>query len=83
MPTGSVLSTNQAEQLPSPPVTKPRARMAPVVDGSDVFVNCQPPAMRVPAPRLFQSTSLAEKSKAVRQTSGLLPPRIQAMVEPS
>src|ERR1035441_6310314 len=48
------VSTNQPEPLYSPPVQRPRARIVALV-GSESPVCCQPPAMRVPAPRLIQS----------------------------
>ncbi len=57
--------------------------MVPFAEGSETLVNCQPPAMRAPAPRLAHSVPLVEKSKVVPQTSGLAPPRSQVMVEPS
>src|SRR5260221_6298058 len=40
--------------------------------------------MRLPAPRsVHTGPPLGENSKVVRQTSGLVPPRIQVNVEPS
>src|SRR6266700_2020644 len=39
--------------------------------------------MRMPPPRLVHEAPSAEYSKVVRQTSGLVPPRIQVRVEPS
>src|SRR5437899_10482947 len=39
--------------------------------------------MRTPAPRFDQELPSGEYSKVVRQTSGLVPPRIQVRVEPS
>src|SRR5713226_5089125 len=39
--------------------------------------------MRMPAPRFDHELPSGEYSKVVRQTSGLVPPRIQVRVEPS
>src|SRR2546425_12102380 len=39
--------------------------------------------MRMPPPRFSQELPSGEYSKVVRQTSGLVPPRIQVRVEPS
>src|SRR5512137_264236 len=77
-----LVSTNQLVALHAPPATKPRARRRLPTD-TDTLVHCQPPDMRVPAPRLSQSVPLAETSSVVRQTSGLVPPRSQVRVEPS
>src|SRR3989442_9578399 len=39
--------------------------------------------MRTPGPRFVQELPSGEYSKVVRQTSGLLPPRVQVRFEPS
>jgi hypothetical protein len=39
--------------------------------------------MRAPAPKFVQVRPSVERSNVVRQTSGLVPPRSQVMVEPS
>src|SRR2546428_7541553 len=46
-------------------------------------VNSHPPGMRIPPPRFVHEAPSSEYSKVVRQTSGLVPPRIQVRVEPS
>src|SRR5512137_2319677 len=74
-----LVSTNQLVALHAPPATKPRARRRLPTD-TDTLVHCQPPELRVPAPRLSQSVPLAETSRVVRQTSGLVPPRSQVSV---
>src|SRR5207245_1520125 len=46
--------------------------------------SCQPPGMRMPPPRsVHELPPSGEYSKVVRQTSGLVPPRVQLRVEPS
>src|SRR5260221_9994534 len=83
------VSTNQLEALFAPPTVYPRARNV-VFFGRASPVSCQPPACpagrpgtRMPAPRFVHEAPLGEYSKVVRQTSGLVPPRIQVKVEPS
>src|SRR6266446_3110821 len=85
----NTVSTNQLEALFAPPTVYPRARNVVFV-GRASPVSCQPPAcpagrpgMRMPAPRFDQELPSGEYSKVVRQTSGLVPPRIQVRVEPS
>src|SRR6266581_2843658 len=77
-----MVSTNQPEPFPNPPTVKPRARNVVFV-GSASPVSCQPPRMRMPAPRFVHAAPSGEDSKVVRQTSGLVPPRIHVRVEPS
>src|SRR5712664_4079869 len=83
------VSTNQLEALFAPPTVYPRAWNVVFV-GRASPVSCQPPAcpagrpgMRMPPPRLVHALPSGEYSKVVRQTSGLVPPRIQVRVEPS
>src|SRR5207245_6373137 len=45
--------------------------------------SCQPPGMRMPPLRFIHEAPSDEYSKVVRQTSGLVPPRVQVRVEPS
>src|SRR2546425_11261962 len=86
----NTVSTNQLEALFAPPTVYPRARKVVFV-GRATPVSCQPPAcpagrpgMRVPAPRfVHELPPSGEYSKVVRQTSGLVPPRVQVRVEPS
>ena len=75
-------STIEPEPLSAPLVVKPRARtLAPA--GTLTPVNCQPPEMRVPDPRLVQFTPpLAEDSNVVHQHSGPPPARSQVKVLP-
>src|SRR6266481_5738458 len=77
-----IVSTNQLEPSSDPPTVSPRARKLVLV-GRVSPVSCQPPGMRMPAPRLVHAVPSGEYSKVVRQTSGLVPPRVQVTVEPS
>src|SRR5437879_444881 len=79
-----IVSTNQLEPppYPPPPTMNPRARTLARA-GMLKPPTRQPPATGKPAPALTQSAPSAEKSKLVRETSGLVPPLSQVMVEPS
>src|SRR5438874_3112586 len=75
------LSTIQLA-LRIPPETNPRARTVELMGGVAAEI-CQPPAVRIPPPRLAQSTPLVDASNVVRQTSGLVPARSQLTLPPS
>src|SRR2546427_129482 len=77
-----LVSTNQPELFWYPPATKPLQRMAALVVRASPD-NCQPPGMRVAAPKVSQPAPLVDTSKLVRQTSGPVPPRSQVMLTPS
>src|SRR5437870_3647542 len=74
-----IVSTNQLEP---PPLINPRARSLALA-GMLNPLTCQPPGIREPISALTQSSPSAEKSKAVYEISGPVPPRSQVIVEPS
>ena len=75
-----LVSTNQLEPLYWAPSMNPRARMVKLL-GRETLLNRQPPEMRAGAARAFQVLPLVETSKVARQTSGLVPPRNQVILE--
>src|SRR5438477_1263741 len=77
-----IVSTNQLELYAPPPTMNPRARTLTRA-GTPKPLTRQPPATGKPAPALTQSSPSAEKSKLARETSGLVPPLSQVIVEPS